>query len=210
MRVSSLSLDRSLPLFIAAALAVIVLLVPVPGSLSVIGTQWLASLGATVPHVELVSEVVLVLLALATVTSVALAWVRDPARRPSLVAGVGGVGIAYVASEALKMLFAQPRPCTRWPIAAECPPAGDWSLPSNHATLAFAAAVVIAFAAGRSWVSWAAVVLAVLVALGRVVQGVHYLHDVAAGALLGLVATAGVALAVDQLRARSPRPTMSP
>lgn len=207
---SSISLRRSLPLFIAAALAVLVLLVPVPGSLSVIGTRELASLGATVPHVELVSEILLGLLALATVTSVTLAWFRDPVRRLSLVAGVGGVGIAYVASEALKMLLAQPRPCSRWPIAAECPPPGDWSLPSNHATLAFAAAVVIAFAAGRGWMAWTAVALAVLVALGRVAQGVHYVHDVAAGALLGLVVTAGVALAADQLRARSPRPTMRP
>lgn len=207
---SSISLRRSLPLFIAAALAVLVLLVPVPGSLSVIGTRGLASLGAAVPHVELVSEIVLVLLALATMTSVTLAWFRDPVRRPTLVAGVGGVGIAYVVSEALKMLFTQPRPCSRWPIAAECPPAGDWSLPSNHATLAFAAAVVIALAAGRGWMAWTAVALAVLVALGRVAQGVHYVHDVAAGALLGLVVTAGVALAADQLRARSPRPTMRP
>lgn len=206
MPISSLSLRRSLPLFIAAALAVLVLLVPVPGSLSVIGTRELASLGAVVPHVELVSEVLLVLLALATVASVTLAWFRTPARRPSLAAGVAGVGVAYAASEALKILFTQPRPCSRWPIAAECPPPGDWSLPSNHGTLAFAAAVVIAFAAGRSWASWAAVVLAVLVALGRVAQGVHYLHDVAAGAFLGLVVTAGVALAVgrrDRVRSSS-------
>ncbi|GAA2913269.1 hypothetical protein JOD62_002113 [Microbacterium keratanolyticum] len=54
MPISSLSLRRSLPLLIAAALAVLVLLVPVPGSLSVIGTRELASLGAVVPHVELV------------------------------------------------------------------------------------------------------------------------------------------------------------
>ena len=64
------------------------------------------------------------------------------------------------------------------------------SFPSGHATTAFAAALVLAF-----WYPRQAGVfmgLAVLVALSRVVLGVHFPSDVLAGALLG----SGVALVV--------------
>jgi undecaprenyl-diphosphatase len=61
-------------------------------------------------------------------------------------------------------------------------------LPSNHATLAFGAVVVLAVATRSLWLTGAAFVVASAVAVGRVLQGVHYLHDVAIGALVGLTA----------------------
>ncbi|MFB7252369.1 phosphatase PAP2 family protein [Microbacterium sp. NPDC056234] len=134
----------------------------------------------------------------------------QPERRSRLVAGAGGVVVAYAVSEGAKLLFAQPRPCSRWPIAAECPPVGDWSLPSNHATLAFGAVVVVAFALGRTWTTWFAVAIAALVAIGRVAQGVHYLHDVALGALLGLVVTTAVVWLGTRATAPSPRSAAPP
>jgi len=59
----------------------------------------------------------------------------------------------------------------------------DNSFPSDHATVAAAAAVVAALA----WRRWAAVFLlgAVLVGLARVYAGVHYPGDVAGGWLIG-------------------------
>lgn len=192
-----------LPFGAATLMALVLLVVPAPGSVSVVGTRWLAALGSAIPNVELASEIGLALLAATTISTAAFAWIRHPERRARLLAGAAGVGLAYAASEGLKLLFAQPRPCTRWSIATECPPAGDWSLPSNHATLAFGATVVIAIAVGRWWVTCSALALAALVAAGRVAQGVHYVHDVAMGAVLGLAVTAALVAATATWQRRS-------
>ncbi|MFD6415608.1 phosphatase PAP2 family protein [Streptomyces sp. NPDC060194] len=98
-----------------------------------------------------------------------------------------GTGVAYVCSEALKSLVDEDRPCRAVARAAaplvSCPPVGDWSFPSNHSTIAGAAAVGLALAWPR--LAWFTVPMALLMALSRVFVGVHYPHDVAAGLLLG-------------------------
>ncbi|WP_101848016.1 phosphatase PAP2 family protein [Zhihengliuella sp. ISTPL4] len=202
---TTLSRRTVLPLLVALGLAAVLLLLPTPGSVSIVGTRWLAGLGAGLPRVELVSEGGLAALAAATVATILFAWFRRPERRLPVAAGAIGVVVAYAASEGAKLLFAQPRPCVRWPSAGECPPAGDWSLPSNHATLAFGAVVVIAVALGRVSMIWAALALAALIAVGRVLQGVHYVHDVALGAAFGVVITGAVALAAVSVAARRAR-----
>lgn len=175
------------PAALVVGTALVSLLVPLPGSLSVVATRWLSALGSAFAHVELVSEVGLIVLALGTPVALLAIWHRHPASRLPTSAAAIGVVVAYGMSEGLKVLFAQERPCARWPGVVECPPPGDWSLPSNHATLAFGAVVVIMIATRRTWVVWLAVATAVLVAGGRVAQGVHYLHDVALGSLLGIL-----------------------
>lgn len=57
------------------------------------------------------------------------------------------------------------------------------SFPSDHATIAFAMAITISYV-NKRWGRWL-IYLAVLVALGRVLVGVHYPSDVIAGALVG-------------------------
>ncbi|MGJ4844890.1 phosphatase PAP2 family protein [Leifsonia sp. Le1] len=170
----------------AVALSALVLVMPFPGSLSVVATRWLVAVSAGVPGVGLLSEVALVALAAGVAAAIVLGWRRQPANRVRVVALVVSVGIAYAASESIKLLVTELRPCQRWPLAEECAPLGDWSFPSNHATLAFAAAAVIAVLSRRFAVMAAAFGCAVLVAFDRVAQGAHYLHDVAAGAVLGL------------------------
>lgn len=182
------------PAALLVGIALASLLIPVPGSLSVVTTRWLSALGSGFAHVELVSEVGLAALALGTAVALLATWHRHPASRLSTSAAATGVVVAYGMSEGLKVLFAQERPCARWPGTVECPPPGDWSLPSNHATLAFGAVVVITIATRRAWMVWLAVVLAVVVAGGRVAQGVHYLHDVALGSLLGVLVPFALAL----------------
>ena len=145
-------------------------------------------------------EVTLVLLALASASVIGFVWWKHPSQRLRAAVASIGVVLAYLASEGLKVLFAQPRPCSRWVTAAECPPAGDWSLPSNHATLAFGAAAVVAVLLGRAAITWAMVGFAVLVAIGRVLEGVHYVHDVAIGALLGMAIPVLLTLAFDAFR----------
>ncbi|ONK12397.1 phosphatase PAP2 family protein [Streptomyces sp. MP131-18] len=118
---------------------------------------------------------------------------------PRLVAGVLLTGAATVAayglSESLKLVVDQERPCRAVPGAdalAACPPPGDWSFPSNHATLA------VALATGLVWL-WPRAAAAVVTAGAataalRVVIGVHYPHDVLAGAALGAAVTAAAML----------------
>ncbi|MFG2498724.1 phosphatase PAP2 family protein [Streptomyces sp. NPDC048441] len=95
--------------------------------------------------------------------------------------------VAYVCSELAKSAIDEERPCRAVSGAltslVECPPHGDWSFPSNHSTIAGAAAVGLALA----WPRIAALTLpmAVLMAFSRVFVGVHYPHDVLVGLLLG-------------------------
>lgn len=77
----------------------------------------------------------------------------------------------------------------------------DWSLagfPSGHATTAFAFAVTMAAVLGARW-RWPLFIFAALVALSRVVTGMHFLTDVVAGAALG---TFGAILVRDWFCAR--------
>lgn len=127
----------------------------------------------------------------------AAAWWAAPRRAP-VVAGAAGTVAAYGLSELLKAWVERERPCRAVRGAAEpladCPPPGDWSFPSNHATIAGAAAVALALAWPRitAWV----LPFGALLAASRVFVGVHYPLDVAAGLALGAaVATPGVVLA---------------
>ncbi|GIF62041.1 phosphatase PAP2 family protein [Asanoa ishikariensis] len=108
--------------------------------------------------------------------------------------GAIGVVVSYGISESTKTFLDAERPCRTFPdlriIAHRCPPTGDWSFPSNHATLAGA------FVAAIFAVSWRLGLLALpiglLVGFSRVFVGVHYPHDVAAGFLIGVVVTAAM------------------
>jgi membrane-associated phospholipid phosphatase len=94
--------------------------------------------------------------------------------------------VAYLLSETAKDLWQEERPClTLGDLAtiAACPEYGDWSFPSNHATVAGAAAVALAWSGAR--LGLFTVVMALFVAASRVVVGVHYPHDVIAGLVLG-------------------------
>lgn len=203
-----LSVRSVLPLIITTGFAVLLLSIPVPGSVSVLSTRWLHSATSGVPGIELISEAGLMLLAAATAVSLGRTWWSHPDRRSRVATAAVGVVLAYLLSEGGKLVFTEERPCSVWALATECPPPGDWSLPSNHATLAFGAAAAIALAVGRSWLTWSAMVLAAVVAVGRVAQGVHYLHDIALGAVLGV--TVPIILVALAERVRRTHRTGSP
>ncbi|MFD0443268.1 MULTISPECIES: phosphatase PAP2 family protein [Streptomyces violaceusniger group] len=97
-------------------------------------------------------------------------------------------GVAYVLSELVKSGIEEERPCravARAHPIAECPELGDWSFPSNHSVIVagLMAALFLVWRAG----AWLALPIAVLTAFSRVYLGVHYLHDVVAGFLVGAV-----------------------
>ncbi|WP_338699001.1 phosphatase PAP2 family protein [Streptomyces sp. Q6] len=120
-----------------------------------------------------------------------VAWWRarrgDPRALAVAVLAPLATAVAYVCSELIKSGIDEERPCRAvsgaLPSLVDCPVYGDWSFPSNHATIAAAAAVGLALA----WpaIGWLTVPMAILMAFSRVFVGVHYPHDVAAGLLLG-------------------------
>ena len=176
---------------------------------------WTSDAPPWVHHaVELVSEGGLVLLA-ATWAGIALAHWRSRRRRPVVAATGAAVVVAYALSELLKLVHDQPRPCatvTAVRAVAECPGAGDWSLPSNHATIAAALGTAVVLLAPRLWAAVLAVVLAV--GLSRVALGLHYPHDVLDGLSVGSGVVAlvgfGAGLASRAASRRSARASTQP
>ena len=102
-----------------------------------------------------------------------------------------GVGLPGLVSAVLKRAIGRARPM-EW--TAESPLAftpWNWSaytyqsFPSGHSTTAFAFALSIAFLWPRSL--WPMLVVAALIAVSRVVTGQHYITDITAGAVLGIL-----------------------
>lgn len=92
--------------------------------------------------------------------------------------------ITAVIVLAVKFTVRRQRPVGEW--GAGYRNADPHSFPSGHAARAFLLAVLV-WMWGPAWLAWILAVWAPLVALARVAMGVHYLIDVAAGALLGLI-----------------------
>lgn len=113
---------------------------------------------------------------------------RGPVETAVGLVAAAAAATAYLGSEALKLLFTHQRPChleERLVEVAGCPPVSDYAFPSNHATIAAALAAAAVLMAPRLW--RLVVVLVAGVAAARVLGGMHYLHDVLAGVLLGWV-----------------------
>lgn len=111
----------------------------------------------------------------------------DRDRRAGWLRGTALIAGAQLASMGVKRVVRRPRPAA---VAYEplVRTAGRHSFPSSHATSAAAAAV--AFAALRPTAGRAAVPAAAAMCVSRLIVGVHYPTDVAAGALLGAVTAA--------------------
>jgi membrane-associated phospholipid phosphatase len=126
-------------------------------------------------------------------------------RRRRLAAAGGLAVLAAGASLAVGLVVARlvdrPRPFVAHPqIHAFLPHAADGGFPSDHATAAFAIAVVLLLCLGP----WALPVLVAAVALAasRVVVGVHYPADVIAGALIGTLGAVVVYAAASSVWSR--------
>lgn len=95
------------------------------------------------------------------------------------------VGIPWLITVLLKVLFSAPRPFVTYvqvhPLVVETPYS---SFPSGHATVFFALATVI-FLYHRK-LGYFFLVFAFLIAISRVVAGVHYPDDVIIGAFIGI------------------------
>ncbi|MFK0257649.1 phosphatase PAP2 family protein [Streptomyces sp. NPDC090445] len=123
---------------------------------------------------------------------------RNPQAMALAVLAPLATAVAYVASESVKLVVTEERPCRAVAGAVaslvECPAPGDWSFPSNHSAIAGAAAVALALALRR--LVLLTVPMALLMAYSRVFVGVHYPHDVAVGAVAGGIVAALFVLAL--------------
>jgi len=100
--------------------------------------------------------------------------------------------LTFCITDILKVVVARPRPYAGsggWFLST---PADIWSFPSKHASLTFSIATSLRH---KKVLGVVAAVFAGLVSFSRIYLGVHYLTDVIAGAVLGIL----VALASDRL-----------
>jgi undecaprenyl-diphosphatase len=117
-----------------------------------------------------------------------LCW-RARSTIPGIIV-IGTVSAAALASTALKVVVDRPRPPLQWQIVLETDP----SFPSGHVTGTAALLGIIAVCIGtgrsrtvRAWLASGVVTGVLVVAATRLYLGVHWLTDVAAGAILAAV-----------------------
>lgn len=114
-----------------------------------------------------------------------LAWLGDSFWRSWAVTAL--ISIVALAAVVLLVKFTirRPRPQSEWGSIYRA--TDPHSFPSGHAARAFLLAV-LALGLGPSWLAFLLSAWAPLVALARVVMGVHYLSDVLVGSLMGITA----------------------
>ncbi len=107
-------------------------------------------------------------------------------RRMGLIMGIALLLGVLLGEYGIKLLFQRPRPFVTAPeVALLISPPHGFSFPSGHTTASFAAACSMLFI-DKKW-GLLALVLAVLIGFSRMYFFVHYLTDVLAGVVLGIL-----------------------
>jgi undecaprenyl-diphosphatase len=116
----------------------------------------------------------------------AVVWLlgRPEWRGRAVIFGVGIVGLAALVL-AIKFTVRRQRPAGEW--GAIYRNTDPHSFPSGHAARVFMLAV-LGLVLGPLWFGLLLIVWAPLVSMARVMTGLHYLSDVFAGMILGLLA----------------------
>lgn len=110
------------------------------------------------------------------------------------VSGLASAAVALGSDLVISHVWSRPRPFAAHPGAhVWIHHTADSSFPSDHASATFAIAFAILALSRRAGVAYLAAAL--VIALGRVVVGVHYPTDVLAGAAVGAAAAAVVSTA---------------
>jgi undecaprenyl-diphosphatase len=116
-----------------------------------------------------------------------------PAEKTLALRLLAGIAVTAVVVLAIKRLFKRARPEGEW--GAIYRSTDPHSFPSGHAARMTMLAVLGA-GFGPGWLGWVLLAWAPLVALARVAMGVHYLSDVAVGAVLGILIGLGLLVAL--------------
>ena len=103
------------------------------------------------------------------------------------LAGMTAAGLGLVLSQVITLLWQRPRPFVAHPHETVLLVArsGEPSFPSDHAVAAFAIAFAVAFVGRRMGAAFLAA--ATLIAVTRVIAGLHYPGDILGGASIGLL-----------------------
>jgi undecaprenyl-diphosphatase len=149
-------------------------------------------------------------IALVIVLAAAGLLLRRPRVLAASVLAVLAAGASLVVAAVLAHVVDRPRPFVAHPqIHAFLSHAADPGFPSDHATAAFAIAVVLVLRLGLRWLP--VLVAAAALAVSRVLVGVHYPADVLAGAVLGTAAAVAVCVLAARFGPRllATRPRMA-
>ena len=112
---------------------------------------------------------------------------RTPAAKTGLILGAALILDGIFCNLLLKNLVRRIRPCDiNDVIRLLIPYPSDYSFPSGHTAVSFAAVSALYFA-GEKYLWKAALVLAVFIAFSRMYLYVHYPTDILGGALLGIL-----------------------
>ncbi len=156
------------------------------------------------------SAVYLIFAMIAGVLALAGLWAqknREQAFFMLVLAFVSGFVARVVIAEPVRIMVARSRPYEIMPVVHQLVDhALGRSFPSGHATLAFAIAVAVFFVHRKAGVVF--LFVAGIVSISRVIAGVHWPSDVAAGAILGMT-TAWAAYRVMTRNDRALRVTAS-
>ena len=102
--------------------------------------------------------------------------------------------VTLILVTVLKQLYGDPRPCVGLP---GCEP--DFGFPSGHAALSFSLAMNL-FGVSSFYF---AILLAVLIALSRVISGAHTFAQIAGGMILGVLVSTTIAVILQKLREKN-------
>jgi len=93
-----------------------------------------------------------------------------------------------VINQALKMLFAYPRPFKEGAISIGDPTSG-YAFPSGHAQISATTAtfLIVEYNNKNKYLKWFLIISVLIVAFSRMYLGQHYLSDVLVGIMLGVV-----------------------
>jgi undecaprenyl-diphosphatase len=122
-----------------------------------------------------------------------LATAPGEERRWKLAALTGGAtaAVSLLVNQLIgNLIWHRPRPYETHPQVYHLTHSHDPSFPSDHASAAFGIAAAVLFI--DATVGAAFILLAALIAVGRVLIGAHYPGDVLAGAAVGIVSAAFV------------------
>jgi undecaprenyl-diphosphatase len=116
----------------------------------------------------------------------ALLFFGGPHRFQALVAGALAVATGQLTFRVLKRIIGRERPCATEPHAwSMLLPPDRFSFPSGHSITAFACATTLTLFYPA--LSLGLIFCALSVAASRVILGLHYLSDVVAGMLIGIL-----------------------
>jgi undecaprenyl-diphosphatase len=116
-------------------------------------------------------------------------WLHGFSRQSLVIPVALGFAVSVLATSVVKFSVRRRRPIGQW--GAFYRKTDPHSFPSGHASRTITMTIVV-FAGSYPLIGVALLLWSIVVGLSRIILGVHYLYDVLAGYLLGVVIGAGL------------------